>query len=719
MALTLATLAVYLPVRDCDFFSFDDPDYVTENTNIHDGITIEGLKWAFTTRSESNWHPLTWMSHMLDCHLFELDPASHHLTNLLFHIANTLLLFAVFKRMTGAIWQSAFVAALFALHPAHVESVAWISERKDVLSTFFWLLTMAAYIGYVKHRQITWYLFTLLMFALGLMAKPMLVSLPLVLLMLDYWPLNRIKNRRTLYKLVIEKLPFFALSVGSCIVTFFVQMKGGALSGLGRVALGLRVNNIVFSYARYIVKMIWPDDLAFFYPLPGYDLPMYKVVLSAIFLLALSIFVIRLAKKRRYLLTGWMWYIVTLIPVIGIVQVGQQAMADRYTYVPFTGLFIIISWGFAQLIEKWKWRKIALSTLSLIVIVLLAVSSRIQLSYWKNTITLCEHAIEVTEKNFIAHSLLSCALRDDGQMTEAVYHNKLAMQINPRHPNPFFNMGNILASQGKFDEAVYFFRKTLEIRPSFPGGYKHLGKALLKQGNFTEAAYYYQKALTQSPLDHEVNNGIGITYGRLAMFDEAISYFAKAIEIKPDFAEAYVNLGRALAQQKKFDEAVSHLTEAARLEPNSANIHNKLAMTLSRSGKAGEAVEHFREALRLNSNLADALNNLAWILAANHQQKLRNPNEALALAKRACELTNYETPHFLDTLAAAYAAVGRFSEAVDTARKALEISKASRNDELFDDITKHLLLFEKEHAYIEPPPDAVSEHNRTPLKLEK
>ena len=370
LTLALATLISYSQVLNHDFIDFDDDMYVTRNENVQKGLTWQNIKWAFTTNQAYNWHPLTWLSHMLDCQLFGLKPAGHHFTSVLFHIANTLLLFLVFKSMTGNLWRSAFVAALFALHPLHVESVAWIAERKDVLSTLFWLLTMAAYVRYVRKPGPKWYLLTILAFAMGLMAKPMLVTLPFILLLLDYWPLARfqfgqnIKDTewKILYRLFVEKIPLFIITIITSVITFIVPKGSGAVPGLKELSLMPRLTNALISYVKYIEKMFWPSRLAVFYPRAVDAIPTWQILAALLLLLIISGLAVWLARSRKYLLVGWLWYLGILVPVIGLVQVGDQAMADRYTYVSLIGLFIIVVWGLNDLLEKWKYHKIVVNT---------------------------------------------------------------------------------------------------------------------------------------------------------------------------------------------------------------------------------------------------------------------------------------------------------------------------------------------------------------------
>ncbi len=432
LLLSIITFMAYWQVTHCDFTTFDDPMYVTENSHIQDGLTVEGIIWAFTTGHAADWQPLTCISHMADVQLFGLQPGWHHLTNLLFHLASTLLLFLVLHRMTKALWQSAFVAALFALHPLHVESVAWVAERKGVLSTFFWMLTMGTYVSYVARPGLTRYLALLLCFALGLMAKPMLVTLPFVLLLLDYWPLQRLEQKELpqevlkplsrdkkkgkstpppvkapvqpvgrwplIRPLLTEKIPLFVLAVLSSIVTYLAQYHGGAVGSLEVLPLGARIANAFVSYTAYMVKTLWPTNLAVFYPHPG-SWPLWQVLGSVVLLLAITALVIRGAKKRPYAAVGWLWYVGTLVPVTGLVQVGSHAMADRYTYIPLVGLFIIVAWGVPELLKKWPYRKEALIALSALCLLCLFLVTWRQVGYWRNSIALYDHALEVIGRN--------------------------------------------------------------------------------------------------------------------------------------------------------------------------------------------------------------------------------------------------------------------------------------------------------------------------------
>jgi Flp pilus assembly protein TadD len=561
-------------VRHHDFVNFDDDDYVTANPVVLRGLTWHGVAWAFTTEHAVNWHPLTWLSHMLDVQLYGLDAGAHHLTNLLFHIGNTLLLFGLLHRMTGALGRSAFVAGLFAVHPLHVESVAWVAERKDVLSTLFWMLTLWAYIEYVKRPDLRQssrrrYAAVLLFFALGLMAKQMLVTLPLVLLLLDFWPLGRVgigpnpaggwaparDGWATAGRLVWEKLPLLALAAASSIATFVIHQRGGAVIILSAIPLQLRIENALVSYVVYIGKMLWPAGLAVLYPYPQ-SLSAWSVAVAFVTLTGISVAVIWAAPRRPYLPVGWFWYLGTLVPVIGLIQVGDQAIADRYTYIPLIGLFIIVAWGVPDLLVRWPLRrvvlpKIALPAAACLVILACAITARGQLEYWEDSTTLWTHTLAVTTRNNIAHNNLGATLADQGKTDEAIAHYSEALRIKSDYADAHNNLGVALADQGKLDEAIAHYSEALRIKPGYSDAHSNLGIALADQGNL----------------------------------DEAIAQFTEALRINPDSAKAHNNLGVALASQGKLDEAIAQFTEALQVKPDYADARNNLELALARRGK--------------------------------------------------------------------------------------------------------------------------------------
>jgi tetratricopeptide (TPR) repeat protein len=582
--LTVAVLAAFWQVNRCDFINYDDEDYITENSHIQNGITLEGVRWAFTTSHAANWHPLTWLSHMLDCQLFGLKPGRHHLTNVFFHIANTLLLFLILNRMTRALWQSAFVAALFALHPLHVESVAWVAERKDVLSTFFWMLTTGAYIFYVERPVLQRYLLVLIFFALGLMAKPMLVTLPFVLLLLDYWPLQRFRQKRSpkeihadsrgpvsvvkqkgaakkhaekseektekpvdskyrwtlIRPLLWEKIPLFALTAFSCIVTYVAQQKGGAVASIEAFPLSDRLANAFVSYVVYIRKMMWPSDLAIFYPHAGL-LPSWQVIGAVLLLLSLTIAVIRAAREIPYLAVGWLWYVGTLIPVIGIVQVGAQARADRYTYVPLIGLFMIAAWGIPELLKKWRYRKEVLFASSTIILLCCFTVTWAQVGYWRNSVTLFDHALKVTDRNTRAYINLAAAYNDLGNYRKTIEACDEAIRLDTRFEKAYYDRGLAYSRLGNYRQAIGDYDRAIKLNPKYTKAYNNRGIANDILGNHKQAIDDLDGAIRLNPKYAEAYYNRGIAYGRLGNYKQALGDFDRAIGLNPKYAEAYYN----------------------------------------------------------------------------------------------------------------------------------------------------------------------------------
>jgi tetratricopeptide (TPR) repeat protein len=557
--LTAVTLAVFWQVQTHDFLSYDDPLYVTDNRQVQAGLTISGVAWAFTTGHASNWHPVTWLSHMLDCELFGVSSGPHHLTNVLFHVANTIIVFIVLIRMTGAFWRSAVVGALFSLHPLHVESVAWIAERKDVLSTFFWFLTMGAYLLYVKKPTVVRYGIMTLLFSLGLMAKPMLVTLPFVLLLLDYWPLRRFQGELTqkqemsqkIWKLIWEKVPLFLITLASCLVTFFVQRHGPAMQTLEQFPVTNRVANAMVSYATYLVKTIWPSGLAVYYPHPMDVLPSWQIVGAVSLLLVVSAVVFIERHRFPYLTVGWFWFLGTLVPVIGFVQVGGQAMADRYTYVPLIGLFIAGTWFGHQIITPRVKNRGVLFGLAAVGIIALSVCSRHQVSHWQNNISLFSHALDVTKDNQLAHNQIGLALSKEGRVEEGITHLIEAIRITPQYVSAHVNLGN----------------------------------AYKDQGDVARAAKHYRVALTFVPDHVTAKNNLGILLAKQGKMEEGMAHFSEVLEIDPENVRAHNNLGIALAKQGRLDEAIKHFSEALRIDPESESARKNIGQALQQKGR--------------------------------------------------------------------------------------------------------------------------------------
>ncbi len=655
----LATLFVYWPVQEYDFIHYDDGEYVSENPKVQAGLTLQSIRWAFTNIMTGNWHPMTWLSHMLDCELFGLNPGAHHLTNLFFHLANTLLLLWVLNRMTGRFWASSFIAALFALHPLHVEPVVWLADRKDLLSTFFGLITVGMYVSYVERPRLYQYLLTLFVFALSLMSKPMVITLPFVLLLLDYWPLGRLSftpwgghplttdqnqgdDRGSFpFSLVLEKVPFFILSVVWSVLTFLAQSSAGAVNSPEILPLEIRLANAIVSYARYIGKMIWPHNLAILYPYPD-TVPIWQVVLAGILLLAISVLVIRWARSRPYLAVGWLWYLGTLIPVIGLVQAGPQAMADRFTYVPFIGLFIMIAIGIPSISIEFRHQKIALALSASLLLFTFMVLARQQVRYWENSITLFEHTLAVTDKNFVIHNNLGTALAQQGKTREAMAHYAQALQIKPSYVEAHYNLGKFLAEQGKIQEAITHYTQALRMKPDFDAAHNNLGNLLARQGKIREAADHYIQALRSNPNYAQAHYNLAVLQAQQGRIQEAIASYTQALEIEPHFAEAHYNLGVILTQQGNNQEAIAHYTQAIRIKLDYPEAHNNLAQLLEREGKTHEAITHYRQALRFKPDYTRARNNLQNLLAkqgmtqggAIHLPQTFSPDLANALSKK-------------------------------------------------------------------------------------
>jgi len=504
VALVVMTLVVFGPVIGFDYVTIDDDSYVTGNPHVRDGLSGDSVLWAFSTFYFSNWHPLTWLSHMADCQLFGVKPGPHHFVNLLFHTINVLLLFWMLKGMTGALWRSAFVAALFALHPLHIESVAWISERKDLLSGLFWMLTLMAYTEYVRKPGWTRYAAVVALFAAGLMAKPMIVTLPCVLLLLDFWPLNRVRNEdssfgRTFWVLVREKFPLFVLSAVSSVITILAQRSGEAVASTDLMTFGIRFENAVVSYAKYIGKTFYPTNLAIPYVHPGATLTLVQAGGAVLLLVVVIAAVIVLARRSPYLLVGWLWFIGMLVPVIGIVQVGSQGMADRYTYLPLIGLFIMVAWGVEQASRNSRALRGVVTVAALVCLVVLAVCCRAQLHYWRNGITLFEHSLRVDDKNPPAHNNLGVALMAEGEHGRAAEHFKRALELSPGNVDALNNRGGAMIALGRYAEAAEVLTQVLESTPDDASAHSNLGVALYFQGKFEEAAKQLKRALELDP----------------------------------------------------------------------------------------------------------------------------------------------------------------------------------------------------------------------------
>jgi len=630
VALIAVTIGVFLQTADHRFINFDDPGYVTENPRVKGGLTGENVAWAFSATAMSNWHPLTWLSHMTDVQLFGLNPRGHHLTSVFLHVATTALLFFLLAQITGAPWQSLFVAALFALHPLHVESVAWVAERKDVLSGFFWFLTLLLYARYVERPGHVRYLLALLSFAAGLMAKPMLVTLPVVMLLLDGWPLKRFTwgearegaaPKNSLAALVIEKIPFFLLAAMSSAVTIHAQHAGGALKTLEAAPFGPRLANAPVAYATYITKTFWPLDLALLYPFSS-SIPAWRIVGALVVLGLVTVGLLRVRRRHPYMLAGWCWFLVTLLPVIGLVQVGGQSMADRYTYIPLTGLFIMVGWGIPDLLQGLRYRQVLLAVLAGSVLFASAALTWRQLGYWKGNLSLYRHTLDVTTGNYLILNNYGIALAQEGRLDEAILQYQEALRIWPNSANAHVNMGAALAHQGKYAEAIGHYNEALRRIPDYALAHGNLGKALASLGRLDEAIAHYDEALRLDPSLADVHLNLAILLMQAGMRDEASQHYEAVLRLEPYSVKAPINMGIAMARQGKLDEAAGFFAQALRIDPASVEAHFNLGVVLARQNRVEEAAHHFSEVLRLKPDTEAARR---WLEVLERQPKGLSP----------------------------------------------------------------------------------------------
>jgi tetratricopeptide (TPR) repeat protein len=651
-----------------EFVNFDDDRFVYENPQVTSGLTLHGIVWAISDHG-FQWRPLTWVSHMIDWHLYGPRAGGHHATNMLLHAATTVLLFLLFWRMTGRVWPSALVAVLFAIHPLRVESVAWVTERKDTLSGLFFVLTLGAYVDYVRRPfSVERYLTVMVFFGLGLLSKSMLVTLPLLLLLLDYWPLGRFaggpcrllppqvglpmtplyRNEedsvRTnllqavfgrfslLARLLVEKLPLFALVAVSCAMTIWSHAK--AVASVDRLPLSWRLGNALVSYVVYLRQLFCPADLAVLYPAADLDLPLWKVGGAALVLVAVTMAAWVGRRKYPYFFLGWLWYLGMLAPVIGLWQFGVFTHADRFTYLPQIGLYVALAWGAADACRSWSYRRLVCGmagVASVLVLTVLMGCAWRQVSFWRNSETLWTHTLACTSRNKVAHNNLGNFLADQEQLTRAVAQYRQALEVDPNYIDAQFNLGAALSSQGRYDEAIAQYRQALKIRPDFVMAHNNLGEVLARQGRL----------------------------------DEAIAHYRQALKIQPDCIPALDNLGQVLA----------------------------------RRGQPGEAISQYRTVLRIQPDYLETLKNMAWLLATYREAVQRNGREALELAERANQICASSRADVLDTLAAAYAEMGRFPEALAAARRALELATQSNDRDLADALRARIALYEAGKPY--------------------
>jgi tetratricopeptide (TPR) repeat protein len=589
LLLAAATGAVYSRACRNGFVNYDDDVYVERNAHVRLGLPVENLRWAFTTTEMVNWHPLTWLSFALDARVFGMDPGGFHLTNVVLHVLDAVLLFVALRALTGAVWRSGFVAALFALHPLHVESVAWISERKDTLSTLFWVLTLAAYALYARRPGVLRYLLVAVLFALGLMAKSMLVTLPAVLLLLDCWPLGRWQpGVASTLRLLLEKLPLLLLAAASCAVTLVAQHQGGETNSADE--LPLRLENAAVSYVAYIGDTVWPHGLIPFHPFPTHPFPAWQVAGAFLVLIGISAGCLLLARRAPYLAVGWLWYLGTLVPVIGLVQVlGGHARADRYTYVPLIGLFLMVVWGAADLASRLRVPALVPAAAGVVVLAACAAASWVQIGTWQDSTTLWGHTLAVDPDNYLAHNNLGTVLLNDGKVDESMRHYQACLRACPTYALAHYNMGCALAEKGRAQEAIGYYRQSLRYNPHYADAHNNLGALLLMQGDADGAAREFTAALGNTPNPPLVHNNLGLALFRQGKTSAAVAEFEEALRLDPGYADAHSNLGEALYAQGRVDPAIAHFEEALRLDPGHARARANLSQARGTRGKRAGA----------------------------------------------------------------------------------------------------------------------------------
>jgi len=691
--LVLAIAAVFGQTARFDFVNYDDNENVYENRVVEKGLSSKAVGWAFTHPQTGNWIPLTTLSHMLDCQLFGLRAGGHHLVNVLWHAANAVLLFLILRQMTGSLWKSALVAAVFAVHPLRAESVAWVSERKDVLSGFFFMLTIGAYVRQVRQPSRAGYLAVVMLFVLGLLAKSMVATLPFALLLLDYWPLGRWQGRQDFRRVVAEKIPLFGLAAGACVATALVP--GLIITHAQRLPLLVRIGNALVSYVVYLRQMIFPAGLATPYPLVPSGQPLWRVGLACIVLASVTAALIVWRKKRPCLLMGWLWYLVMLFPVIGIIQISSDAAhADRYTYLPEIGLAMAAAWAIGDWCAGSQPRRALSAGLMITAIGPLTVWGHIQTSHWRDSESLWTRALACTSNNAIAHFNLAITLAHHGKLPDAIEQYRKALAIRPDYMEALNNLGNALARTGQLDDAIDQYGKALKINPASRLDLYDLAVALADKGKTDEAIAQYRKVLERYPNFAEARLNLNILLGKSGRKEENTAQYRKALEIDPNDEKAEYDWGNALATEGKLGEAIAHLRRAVKIKPDYAKACSALGLVFFQKGDIKEAIDSWQQALELKPDQADVQNNLAWLLATSPDASLRQGAQAVALAERANQLNGSTNAAVLHTLAAACAETGRYRDAIATARRALELAVAQKNDDLMAKLPKEIKLYE-------------------------
>ena len=694
LLLILATFAVFSPVTGNGFVHFDDSTYIVDNPRVTAGLTAEGIRWAFQGGYASNWHPLTWMSHMLDCELFGVDATRHHLMSVALHAITAALLLAALATMTRAFWPSLWIAALFALHPTRVESVVWAAERKDVLCALFWVLTMLAYARYVRRPGAGRYLLVLLAFALGLMSKSMIVTLPAVLLLLDFWPLGRGGGGagRPLARLLVEKVPLLGMAIATGVMTVVSQGEGGAIGSLEFLAISDRIYNALQSVFAYLGMTLWPSGLACIYPHPAITDPgsftalLGPAILAGVFLVAITWFAWRRRASGPWFTVGWLWYLGTLLPVIGLLQVGMQARADRYTYLPLIGIYVIVAFGLRALVTRRPQLRMPVVTFAAASVIACAVLTARLIPHWENTETVFARALAVTERNYIAHLNLGTALDGRGEREAARRHFLAALEINPKLPEAHNNLAGILWSRGKSGEALEHYREAVRLNPELLEAFFNLGVVHASRDEREEAADAFARAIELNPDHPEIRSRHGGVLLELGRIEEALTQYQELARIEPENVEAHLRAGYCLASLRRIDEAIVEFESLLAIHPNHPDGHNNLGVMLGRLGDDAGAAKHYRLAIENGMEGVSAAHNLAWILATSNDESLRDPPEALRLARRCLRLAPQPSFGYLKTLAAAHAAAGDFPAAIEQQARAIDLAPEAKHDELRADL---------------------------------
>ncbi len=640
VVLTIITFAVYWQVTHYDFVSFDDNIYVTENIHIRSGMTLDGILWAFSTRYFDGWHPLVWLSFILDYEFFGLNAEGYHLTNLILHILNTLLIFWLFSRMTGVMWRSAFIAAFFALHPLHVESVAWISERKDVLSAFFGILSLCVYVYYTEKPDIRRYLPVLFLFICALTCKPMVVTLPVIMMLLDYWPLSRCrsrsesgKNNLFLWQLK-EKAPFFILSVFFVVMTVYSHPD----RPVRRFPLDDRLYNASVSFIAYLEKTFWPHNMAVFYPFPV-QIPLWQVAGASLLIIAVTMIVFKIAGRFPHWFAGWLWYAITVAPVIGVIQVSNHAMADRYTYLPSIGIAVLIGWGVPAFFKNEEIKKKILFPAGIIFLAMLSILTWKQAHYWENTTTLFTHALNVTENNYIAHNNLGIILFEKGKIAEAVLHFNKSIHIEPDYIDAYINLGNAYAKLGESGKAFENFNKAITMNPNHLNNfnaYNNRGVAYAWQGKYVDAINDFNKSISLKPDYAESYYNRGVAYANMDRYPQAIDDYTRSIALKPDYADAYYNRGVACTNERQYQRAIVDYDKAIHLKPDYADAYYNRGISQYLLGHYEPAIKDFSQTINLNKDDAEAYNSRAIVYLNQGNRKLGCSDAQKACTMNVC-----------------------------------------------------------------------------------